>query len=236
MLEVRHLDVWYGQIRALHNVSLSVPEGKIVTLIGANGAGKSTLLRALSGLVPVKSGQCLLAGRDITREKAHRRVALGLAQSPEGRMVFSNLTIAENLDMGAYLRTDTISMAEDLEYVYALFPRLLERRKQSAGTLSGGEQQMLAIARAPMSRPSCLLLDEPSLGIAPILTRTIFDKIREINQERALTILLVEQNVNLALEVASYGYVLETGHVLTEGPSEMLRNDPRVREAYLGGG
>jgi branched-chain amino acid transport system ATP-binding protein len=235
MLEVGHLKVAYGQIEALHDVSISVPEGKIVTLIGGNGAGKTTMLRALSGIIPLKAGSVNLEGQDITREKAHKRVARGLAHVPEGRMVFANLTIAENLDMGAYLRRDKPGIRRDLEYVYDLFPRLKERRGQLAGTLSGGEQQMLAIGRALMSDPRCLMLDEPSLGIAPILTQSIFEKIVEINRERQLTILLVEQNVNLALEISSYGYVIETGNILFEGPAQDLRRDPRVQQAYMGG-
>jgi branched-chain amino acid transport system ATP-binding protein len=235
MLEVRGLQVSYGPIAALHGVSLNVPEGAIVTLIGANGAGKSTLLRAISGLVRSQAGVVMYDGADITNLPAHRLVARGLSHVPEGRMVFANLTIRENLDLGAYLRRDRDGIATDLEYVYTLFPRLRERQKQLSGTLSGGEQQMLAIARALMSRPRFLMLDEPSLGIAPILTRQIFEKIVEINRERKLPVLLVEQNVNLALEVASYGYVLETGIVMLEGPAASLRSDPRVREAYLGG-
>jgi branched-chain amino acid transport system ATP-binding protein len=235
MLEVNHLQVAYGQIEALHDVSISVPDGKIVTLIGANGAGKTTLLRALSGIIAVKAGDIGLDGQDITREKPHKRVARGLAHVPEGRMVFANLSITENLEMGAYLRHDKAEIAADLDYVFDLFPRLKERRSQLAGTLSGGEQQMLAIARALMSRPSCLMLDEPSLGIAPILTRSIFDKIVEINAERQLTILLVEQNVNLALEISSYGYVIETGNILFHGSASDLRKDPRVQESYMGG-
>jgi branched-chain amino acid transport system ATP-binding protein len=235
MLEVRGLQVSYGPIAALHGVSLNVPEGAIVTLIGANGAGKSTLLRAISGLVRAQAGAVMYDGEDITNRPAHRLVARGLSHVPEGRMVFANLTIRENLDLGAYLRRDRDGIAADLEYVHTLFPRLRERQNQLSGTLSGGEQQMLAIARALMSRPRFLMLDEPSLGIAPILTRQIFEKIVEINRERKLPVLLVEQNVNLALEVASYGYVLETGIVILEGPASSLRSDPRVREAYLGG-
>ncbi len=235
MLEVRNLKVSYGQIEALHGVSISVEEGKIVTLIGANGAGKTTLLRALSGLIPVEAGEVELHGERITKEKPHKRVARGLAHVPEGRMVFANLSIAENLEMGAYLRKDKTAIAEDLDFVYELFPRLKERISQLAGTLSGGEQQMLAIGRALLSKPQCLMLDEPSLGIAPILTRNIFDQIVEINKQRGLTILLVEQNVNLALEISSYGYVIETGNLLFDGPAEELRKDPRVLEAYMGG-
>ena len=235
MLEIRDLQVSYGPIAALHGVSLSVPRGAIVTLIGANGAGKSTLLRAVSGLIPSQGGGVTYDGADITNLPAHRLVARGLAHVPEGRMVFANLTIQENLDMGAFLRRDRVGMAADLDYVFTLFPRLKERRRQSAGTLSGGEQQMLAIGRALMGAPRLLMLDEPSLGIAPMLTRAIFAKITEISRERGLTILLVEQNVNLALEVSSHGFVLETGRILLSGPAADLRANPKVREAYLGG-
>ena len=235
MLEIHDLQVSYGQIAALHGVSLAVPRGSIVTLIGANGAGKSTLLRAVSGMIPSQGGRVTYDGADITRIPAHRLVARGLAHVPEGRMVFANLTIQENLDMGAFLRRDRAGMAADLDYVFTLFPRLKERRRQSAGTLSGGEQQMLAIGRALMGAPRLLMLDEPSLGIAPMLTRAIFAKITEISRERGLTILLVEQNVNLALEVSSHGFVLVTGRILLSGPAADLRANPKVREAYLGG-
>ena len=235
MLEIHDLQVSYGPIAALHGVSLAVPRGSIVTLIGANGAGKSTLLRAVSGMIPSQGGRVTYDGADITRIPAHRLVARGLAHVPEGRMVFANLTIQENLDMGAFLRRDRAGMAADLDYVFTLFPRLKERRRQSAGTLSGGEQQMLAIGRALMGAPRLLMLDEPSLGIAPMLTRAIFAKITEISRERGLTILLVEQNVNLALEVSSHGFVLETGRILLSGPAADLRANPKVREAYLGG-
>ena len=234
MLEVSNLEVSYGAIRALHGVSLKVPDGAIVTLIGANGAGKSTLLRAISGLVRTGAGSVSYDGADITHEPSHRIVARGLCHVPEGRMVFANLTIAENLRMGAYLRKDHAGIASDLDYCFHVFPRLKERLGQLAGTMSGGEQQMLAIARAIMSKPRCLMLDEPSLGIAPILVRNIFKQIVAINPERGITILLVEQNANLALKVSSYGYVLETGKVICEDRSEVLRNDPKVRAAYLG--
>ena len=234
MLEVSNLEVSYGAIRALHGVSLKVPDGAIVTLIGANGAGKSTLLRAISGLVRTGAGSVSYDGADITHEPSHRIVARGLCHVPEGRMVFANLTIAENLRMGAYLRKDHAGIASDMDYCFHVFPRLKERLGQLAGTMSGGEQQMLAIARAIMSKPRCLMLDEPSLGIAPILVRNIFKQIVAINQERGITILLVEQNANLALKVSSYGYVLETGKVICEDRSEVLRKDPKVRAAYLG--
>jgi len=234
MLEIRNLHVSYGGIPALHGISLEVAAGCIVTLIGGNGAGKSSTLRAISGIAKVVSGSILFEGRDITNKPAHEIVALGIAQSPEGRMVFSNLTVLENLHMGAHLRRDRSGISADLERAFVLFPRLKERLQQAAGTLSGGEQQMLAIARALMSKPKCLLLDEPSLGIAPILVQTIFSRILEINRELGLTILLVEQNANLALRIASHGYVLETGRVILDDTAENLRINPAVRSAYLG--
>ena len=234
MLEIDGLKVSYGTIKALHGVSLKVPEKSIVTLIGANGAGKSTTLRAISGLVKARAGTVRYAGQDITNMPPHAIVARGLCHVPEGRMVFANLTVEENLRMGAYLRYDKAGIAADIEYAFTIFPRLKERIQQHAGTLSGGEQQMLAIARALMSRPRCLMLDEPSLGIAPILVRAIFDQIVAINQERGLTILLVEQNANLALGISNYGYVLETGAVILEDSASALRENPQVREAYLG--
>ena len=234
MLDVKNLSVAYGSIKALHDVSLSVPAGSIVTLIGANGAGKSTTLRAISSLVRVSGGSVHYAGEDITREPAHGIVSKGLCHVPEGRMVFANLTVRENLKMGAYLQKDKAWIAGQMEYVFGVFPRLRERHMQAAGTLSGGEQQMLAIGRALMSRPRFLMLDEPSLGIAPLLVKSIFEKIVEINRTQGLTILLVEQNANLALDVSSYGYVLETGRVILEGPAAELKANPEVRAAYLG--
>jgi branched-chain amino acid transport system ATP-binding protein len=213
---------------------LKVPAGSIVTLIGANGAGKSTTLRALSGLVKPAQGVIRYDGHDIARLPAHKIVSRGLCHVPEGRMVFANLTVKENLRMGAYLQKDRKWIAEQTDYVFGLFPRLKEREAQAAGTLSGGEQQMLAIGRALLSNPQFLMLDEPSLGIAPLLVKAIFERIVEINREQGLTILLVEQNANLALEVSSYAYVLETGKVLLEGPSAELRADPKVQAAYLG--
>lgn len=234
MLEIENLEVAYGSIKALHGISLKVPEKSIVTLIGANGAGKSTSLRAISGLIKVRGGTVRYAGEDITNMPAHSIVARGLCHVPEGRMVFANLTVEENLRMGAYLRNDKKGIAEDIDYAFTVFPRLKERISQLSGTLSGGEQQMLAIARALMSKPRCLMLDEPSLGIAPILVRAIFQQIVAINKERGITILLVEQNANLALQVSHYGYVLETGRVLLEDSSTSLRQNPQVREAYLG--
>ena len=234
MLEIRNLHVSYGGIAALHGISLEVPAGSIVTLIGGNGAGKSSTLRAISGIAKVASGSIFFEGRDITNKPAHEIVALGMAHSPEGRMVFSNLTVLENLHMGAHLRRDRNAISSDLERMFTLFPRLKERLQQAAGTLSGGEQQMLAIARALMSKPKCLLLDEPSLGIAPILVQTIFSRIVEINRELGLTILLVEQNANLALRIASHGYVLETGRIILNDTTQSLRTNPAVRSAYLG--
>ena len=235
MLEVENLHVSYGAIKALHGVSISVPQGSIVTLIGANGAGKSTTLRALSGLVKAASGSIRYEGADITGIPAHKIVSRGLCHVPEGHMIFANLTVQENLAMGAYLQRDKAWVAKQTDYVYHLFPRLKERESQAAGTLSGGEQQMLAIGRALLGNPKFLMLDEPSLGIAPLLVKSIFERIVEINREQGLTILLVEQNANLALDVSSYGYVLETGAVLLEGPSADLKANPRVQEAYLGG-
>ncbi|MGH8047366.1 MAG: ABC transporter ATP-binding protein [Chthoniobacterales bacterium] len=233
MLEIRDLHVHYGAIAALHGISLDVPAGKIVTLIGANGAGKSTTLRTISSLVKAHSGSITFNGEDITSLPTHQIVARGIAQSPEGRMVFANLTVLENLRMGAYLRKDTRNFPADLDYIFALFPRLEERLRQTAGTLSGGEQQMLAIGRALMSRPKCLMLDEPSLGIAPILVQAIFSKIVEINKT-GVTILLVEQNANLALEVSDYGYVLETGKIVLQDRCTALRENDEIRAAYLG--
>ena len=235
MLELRDLEVCYGSISALQGVSANVEKGNIVTLVGANGAGKTTTLRTVSGVVKARAGKIVFDGEEITNLAPHKIVARGIAQAPEGRMVFANLTVMENLRMGAYLRRDAKGIAADLEYVFGIFPRLQEREKQTAGTLSGGEQQMLAIARALMSKPKCLMLDEPSLGIAPILVQTIFEKILEINRTLGLTILLVEQNANLALEISHYGYVLETGRVLLHDRSDALRQNPEIRAAYLGG-
>jgi branched-chain amino acid transport system ATP-binding protein len=235
MLELRDLVVGYGAITALHGISLKVEAGTIVTLVGSNGAGKSTTLRAISGLIKAKSGAILYEEQPITNLPAHRIVARGIAHAPEGRMVFANLTVRENLRMGAYLRSDRSGIARDMDFVYGIFPRLKERASQTAGTLSGGEQQMLAIARALMAKPKLLLLDEPSLGIAPLLTKAIFEQIVAINRELKLTILLVEQNANLALEISHRGYVLETGRILLDDTAEALRSDPKVRECYLGG-
>jgi branched-chain amino acid transport system ATP-binding protein len=235
MLEIKDLEVCYGSISALQGISLKVEKGSIVTLVGANGAGKTTTLRTISGIVKAKSGTIVFDGQSIMNRSPHAIVADGVAQSPEGRMVFANLTVMENLRMGAYLRKDKPGIKKDLEYIFGIFPRLKEREWQAAGTLSGGEQQMLAIGRALMSKPKLLMLDEPSLGIAPLLVKTIFEKIVEINKELGLTILLVEQNANLALEVSHYGYVLETGRIILEDTSAALRENEEVRAAYLGG-
>ena len=234
LLEVEGLDVYYGAVHALKGVSLRVDAGEIVTLIGANGAGKTTLLRTISGLIRPRGGAIRFESQDISRTPPHDIVGLGISQSPEGRMVFANLSVEDNLEMGAYRRKDKARIREDYDGMYALFPRLLERRRQIAGTLSGGEQQMLAIARAMMARPRLLLLDEPSLGIAPILMREIFATIRAINQ-RGMTVLLVEQNAHMALSIAGRGYVLETGHVRLEDRAQALLQNDEVRRAYLGG-
>ena len=235
MLTVTNLEVCYGAISALRDVSFTIEAGRIVTLIGGNGAGKTTTLRTISGLLRAKRGSISFKGEDITKLPPHQIVARGLCHVPEGRMVFSNLTVDENLAMGAYLLHDKELIEKNRDYVFSVFPRLKERIKQMAGTLSGGEQQMLAIGRALMGEPKLLMLDEPSLGIAPKLISTIFEKIVEINQNHGITILLVEQNANLALEVSSSAYVLETGHIVMQGPSKQLRTDPQLKATYLGG-
>jgi branched-chain amino acid transport system ATP-binding protein len=235
MLSVSDLHVSYGAIKALGGISFAIPRGAIVTLIGGNGAGKSTALRTVSGLLRAQSGRVTFDGEDITALPPHRIVARGLCHVPEGRMVFANLTVDENLAMGAYLQTDVARNAKNRDYVFSIFPRLKERLHQTAGTLSGGEQQMLAIGRALMGNPKFLMLDEPSLGIAPRLISTIFEKIVEINRVQGITILLVEQNANLALEVSSYAYCLETGRIAMEGESKKLRADPQLKATYLGG-
>ena len=235
MLEIKNLKVNYGAITALQGISLEVKQGDIVTLIGANGAGKTTTLRAVSGLLKSQGGEVLYEGRNITNMPAHQIVKLGMSHVPEGRMVFANLTVLENLQMGAYLRKEKAGIQKEMDYVFGIFPRLQERQKQVAGTLSGGEQQMLAIGRALMSKPKFLMLDEPSLGIAPLLVKTIFEKIVEINKQQGISILLVEQNANLALEISRYGYVLETGRIILHDQSAALRQNPQVKSAYLGG-
>ena len=233
MLEIKDLHVSYGGIQALRGVSLNVPDGKIVTLIGANGAGKSTLMRTISGLVKAQSGSILWNGQELLGKPIDQIVANGIAMSPEGRRVFADLTVLENLKIGAYLRKDKAETEKDLEWVYSLFPRLKERSWQSAGTLSGGEQQMLAVGRALMSKPKLLMLDEPSLGLAPIVVREIFDIIRTVNQQ-GITVLLNEQNANMALKVADYAYVLETGTLTLSGTGAELLADENVKAAYLG--
>jgi branched-chain amino acid transport system ATP-binding protein len=233
MLTLENVNVFYGAIHALHDISITVKKGEVVTLIGANGAGKSTTLRAITGLLTPKTGRITFEGQDITGIPAHKLVARGISMSPEGRGVFANLTVLENLEMGAYLVKDKATVQRNLDRGFVLFPRLAERRKQRAGTLSGGEQQMLAMARALMSQPTLLLLDEPSLGLAPIVCQTIFETIDEIKAE-GTTVLLVEQNANAALKHSDRGYVLETGQVILEGSAGIIANDPRVREAYLG--
>jgi branched-chain amino acid transport system ATP-binding protein len=234
MLEVKDVHVHYGAIHALKGVSLSVAEGSIVTLIGANGAGKSTTLRALSGLLKPTQGSIKFQGGDLSGAQSHKIVARGLSHCPEGRRVFPRLSVKENLELGAYLRRDKGAIKTDLDRVFDLFPRLKERLKQQAGTLSGGEQQMLAIGRSFMGRPKLLMLDEPSLGIAPILVQEIFRTIKHLNEAERLTILLVEQNANMALKLAHDAYVLETGKVVLSGKAKDLAEDARVKAAYLG--
>ena len=235
MLSVSDLSVSYGAISALSGISFQIERGAIVTLIGGNGAGKTTTLRTISGLLRARQGRIAFQGEDITAMPSHKIVARGLCHVPEGRMIFSNLTVGDNLAMGAYLLRDAAQIDKNREYVFSIFPRLKERLKQMAGTLSGGEQQMLAIGRALMGNPRFLMLDDPSLGIAPRLISTIFEKIVEINREHGITILLVEQNANLALEVSSYAYVLETGRIVMQGESKKLRTDPQLKATYLGG-
>ena len=234
MLEVKDLEVYYGAIHAVKGISLRVEDGQIVTLIGSNGAGKSTTLHTISGLIKPRSGNILFDGTDITGTPAHKIVASGLVQVPEGRHVFANMSVMENLDMGAYLRKDKDGIEKDKKKVIELFPRLFERKNQLSGTLSGGEQQMLAMGRALMERPRVLLLDEPSMGLAPLLVKEIFSIIKTINEE-GTTVLLVEQNANMALSIADYAYVLETGRITLSGPAADLSASEAVRKAYLGG-
>jgi branched-chain amino acid transport system ATP-binding protein len=235
-LEIKDLHVFYGKIEAIKGVSVTVNQGEIVTLIGANGAGKTTMLKTVSGIRPVTSGQILFDGQDISKMPAHERVELGISQAPEGRGIFPGMTVLENLEMGKFFRPNRKSeMDQDIEHVYSLFPRLKERATQFGGTLSGGEQQMLAIGRALMQRPKVLLLDEPSMGLAPMMIQNIFNIITKINQE-GTTILLVEQNAQQALQRAHRAYILEVGHVTKEAPAKDLLNDPAVKEAYLGTG
>jgi len=234
MLKIEDLHVYYGGIHALKGLSLEVADGQIVTLIGANGAGKSSTLRSISGLVKNKKGKILFEGRDILGKNPETLVSAGIAMCPEGRRILPHLTVMENLMLGAYIRNDSPGIAKDLDWVFELFPRLKERTWQKGGTLSGGEQQMLALGRALMSRPKLLMLDEPSLGLAPLLVKEVFEIIRTINAE-GKTVLLVEQNAFAALKVANYAYVLEVGEIVLEGTGENLIQDPKVKEAYLGG-
>jgi branched-chain amino acid transport system ATP-binding protein len=233
LLEIQDIHVHYGKIEALKGVSVDVGEGEIVTLIGANGAGKSTTLKTISGLRPLSSGRIVFDGRDISRMPGHRRVLAGIGQAPEGRGIFPGMTVTENLLMGAYARKGALT--KDLDEIFGLFPRLAERKNQAGGTMSGGEQQMLAIGRALMTQPKVLLLDEPSMGLAPVLVTQIFSIVEEINR-RGTTVLLVEQNARQALQVADRAYVLETGRILKSAPARELLDDPEVRAAYLGGG
>jgi branched-chain amino acid transport system ATP-binding protein len=233
LLELENITLLYGRIQALHGISLTVGEGEIVALIGANGAGKTTTMRAISGLRPVAQGSIRFDGRDITRLRADLRVVRGVSQSPEGRGIFPGMTVRENLEMGAYTRRNRAEISQDMERVFTLFPRLQEREKQVGGTLSGGEQQMLAVGRALMSRPKLLLLDEPSMGLAPMLIQQIFDIVVEIN-EQGTTVLLVEQNAQQALSRAHRAYVLETGRIVKTGTGSELLDDPSVKDAYLG--
>ena len=232
-LEIRDLHVSYGGIRALKGISLTVEEGQIVTLIGANGAGKSTTLRAISGLERPSSGSILYGGEELIGKPAKEIVRRGIIHVPEGRRIFPDMTVAENIKIGAFLRRDSAGIAKDMDYVYSLFPRLKERSWQMAGTLSGGEQQMLAVGRALMGRPKVLMMDEPSLGLAPLIVKDIFSIIRRVNED-GITVLLIEQNANAALRVADYGYVLETGTIALTGTGSELLRDESVREAYLG--
>jgi branched-chain amino acid transport system ATP-binding protein len=234
MLSVNDIHVYYGNIHALKGVSLEVKAGEIVTLIGANGAGKSTTLRAIAGLNPPRSGSITYLGRDLAGDTTPQRVGRGLVLCPEGRQIFANMSVAENLRIGAYLRKDRAGIQADIARVYAMFPRLDERRQQRGGTLSGGEQQMLAVGRAILSRPRLLILDEPSLGLAPLIVKHIFEILAQLNREEKLTILLVEQNARLALRLAHRAYVIETGQITMSGEAAAMLADPRVQEAYLG--
>ena len=234
ILKIENLHVNYGAINAIKGINLNVKQGTIVTLIGANGAGKTTILRTISAILKPASGLIEFEGKDITKLSPDKIVEAGISQCPEGRMIFANLTVQENLEMGAFTRKDRHNLKDDLEFIYKLFPRLKERLKQPGGTLSGGEQQMLAISRAIMAKPKLMLLDEPSLGIAPILVKAIFEKIVALNKATGITMLLVEQNANYALSVSDYGYVLETGKIILEGDAKSLASNPEVRKAYLG--
>ncbi|NLO22152.1 MAG: ABC transporter ATP-binding protein [Syntrophomonadaceae bacterium] len=234
MLQVKEINVYYGAIQALKNVSIEVEQGSIVTLIGANGAGKTSMLKSISGLLKPKQGEIQFQNREITRMAPDKIVELGISQVPEGRRVFPGLTVLENLEMGAYLRKDKKEIQKDLSEIFDRFPRLQERRKQLAGTLSGGEQQMLAIGRALMARPKLMLMDEPSMGLAPLLVKEIFEIIKDINR-KGTTILLIEQNANMALSIADWAYVIETGEIVLQGSADELLTSQEVKKAYLGG-
>ena len=233
MLKIEHMDLYYGAIHALHDICFEVKPGEIVTLIGANGAGKTSILHAISGLIPYRNGEVIFNSQPITKVPPHTLVSMGLVQVPEGRRVFSRMSVMENLDMGAFTNRDKEDQAKTLEKVFEHFPRLKERRKQAAGTLSGGEQQMLAMGRALMSKPKLLMMDEPSMGLSPLLVQEIFSITREINAE-GVTVLLVEQNAHMALSIANRGYVLETGRIVKHGPASDLLKDEDVKKAYLG--
>lgn len=233
MLKIEDLEVSYGAVQALRGISMEVNDGEIVSLIGANGAGKTTTLHAITGLVPIKSGSVIYDGHDLRKTDPSRIVTMGLAHVPEGRQVFTRMTVAENLAMGAYFRKDKKAIAEDLERVYARFPRLKERAKQLAGTLSGGEQQMLAVGRALMAKPKLVMMDEPSLGLAPLVVKGIFEIIKEINKQ-GITVLLIEQNANMALKTADWAYVMQTGTILMQGEGKELLENEEVKAAYLG--
>jgi branched-chain amino acid transport system ATP-binding protein len=234
LLEVKNIHTYYGKIHALKGISLDVEKGEIVTLIGGNGAGKTTTLNTICGITPASEGTIMLGGDDITHKRAHEIVAMGVGQSPEGRKIFTRLTVRENLEMGAYARNDADGIASDMDFVFETFPRLKEREKQLGGTLSGGEQQMLAIGRALMAHPRILLLDEPSMGLAPLLVRDIFNIVEYLNREQGTTVLLVEQNAHMALAVANRGYVLQTGQIILSDSAQALQENEIVRKAYLG--
>lgn len=234
MLKIKNIQTFYGNIQALKDISIDVTEGEIITLIGANGAGKSTTLMSLSGVVPIRSGSIEFLGKDITNRNPDEIVAMGVSQVPEGRRIFPQLTVQENLDMGSFLRNDKAEIKQDLNYMFELFPRLAERKNQQGGTLSGGEQQMLAISRALMARPKLLLLDEPSLGLAPIFVQQIFEIIKRVNKENNTTVFLVEQNAYMALKIAHRGYVLENGRITMTNEASILLKDENVKKAYLG--
>ncbi|WP_027722306.1 ABC transporter ATP-binding protein [Maridesulfovibrio zosterae] len=234
MLKLKNINTFYGNIQALRNINIEVEQGEIITLIGANGAGKTTTLMTISGVVPPRTGEVLYNGQSINKLNPDKIVKMGISQVPEGRLIFPDLTITENLDMGAFLRDDKDGIKDDMDHVYELFPILWERRKQAGGNLSGGEQQMLAISRALMARPKLLLLDEPSLGLAPLIIRQIFEIIKKINEESGTTVFLVEQNANLALKTAHRGYVMENGEIILSDSSENLLANEEIKKAYLG--